>query len=379
MRFEAVELSDAECDLQREVHAFLDNELPWGSYEPGLGMAAEHDPAFSRKLARRGWLGMSIPSQYGGHGRTAVDRFLITEVLLARGAPIGAHWVADRQSAPALLRYGTEAQRQRFLPAICRGESYFSIGMSEPDSGSDLASIRTRAERVDGGWMLNGTKTWTSMAHRNHWFFVLCRTSREEDRRAGLSQLIVDLSAPGVELRPILLMNGQHHFNEVSLTDVFVPDDRVFGQIGQGWRQVTGELAHERAGPDRYLSTYLLLEQLLRERIPGVDSDAARDALGRLTARLWALRQMSIAVARSLDDGNEQKVEAAAVKDLGTVFEREVIDAVRQVVEIEPDTSSTSLFERLLGESILTAPTFTIRGGTTEILRSVIARALVST
>lgn len=377
MRFEAVELDGAELALQREVHEFLDKELPWGTYEPGLGMAAEHDPDFSRRLARRGWLGMTIPREYGGHGRTAVDRFLVIEALLARGAPIGAHWIADRQSAAAILRHGTEHQKKRFLPTIAQGECYFSIGMSEPDSGSDLASIRTRAERVADGWLLNGTKTWTSMAHRNQWFFVLCRTSHEDDKRAGLSQFIVDLSSPGVAVSPIRLINGTHHFNEVALTDVFVPDDMVLGKVGDGWEQITGELAHERSGPDRYLSTYLLLEQLLRERVTGAESRAGFDVVGRLTARMWGLRQMSISVARALDCGNEPKVEAAIVKDLGTVFEREVIDLICQVVAVEPDQTSPSLFVRLLAESIVTAPTFTIRGGTTEILRSVISRELV--
>jgi alkylation response protein AidB-like acyl-CoA dehydrogenase len=378
MRFDPVALDDDERRLQQEVQAFLDEELPFGSYEPGLGMAAEHDPEFSRKLAQRGWLGMTIPREYGGQGRTAVHRFLVTEILLARGTPVGAHWVADRQSAPAILRHGTPEQRARFLPAICRGESYFSIGMSEPDSGSDLASIRTRATQVDGGWLVNGTKTWTSMAHRNHWFFVLCRTSQEEDKRHGLSQLIVDLSAPGVEIRPIPLINGHHHFNEVALTDVFVPDDLVLGEIGQGWRQVTGELAHERSGPDRYLSTYLLLEQLVRASLANAGSPRTAEVVGRLAARLWGLRQMSLSVARALDGDREPAVEASVVKDLGTVFEREVIDLVREVVEIEPDSGSPSLFARLLAESVLTAPTFTIRGGTTEILRSIISRSLVA-
>lgn len=378
MRFDAVALDETERSLQADVHAFLDAELPWGSYEPGLGMAAAHDPEFSRKLAAQGWLGMIIPREHGGQGRTAVDRFLVTEILLARGAPIGAHWVADRQSAPAILRHGTPEQQERLLPAICRGELYFSIGMSEPDSGSDLASIRTRATRVDGGWLVSGTKTWTSMAHRNHWFFVLCRTSQEDDKRHGLSQLIVDLSSPGVEVRPIPLINGHHHFNEVALTDVFVPDEMVLGEIGQGWSMVTGELAHERSGPDRYLSTYLVLEQLLREAVADVRSAAVTEAVGRLVARLWGLRQMSMSVARALDEDREPIVEASVVKDLGTIFEREVIDLVREVVDVEPDAGSPSLFVRLLAESVLTAPTFTIRGGTTEILRSIVARGLVA-
>src|SRR5882672_2455553 len=182
MRFEPTELTDDELRLQAEVRAFLEAELPRQSFAPGLGMGAAKDAAFSKALAARGWVGMALPSRYGGHDRSAVDRFVVTEELLRWGAPVGHHWVADRQTGPVINRFGTEAQRERFLPPICRGELSFSIGMSEPDSGSDLASVRARASLVEGGWLLDGTKIWTSGAHVNDWFIVLCRTSDEPDR-----------------------------------------------------------------------------------------------------------------------------------------------------------------------------------------------------
>lgn len=181
---------------------------------------------------------MTVPAEYGGHGRSFVERFAVTEELLAAGAPVAAHWIADRQIVPSLLKYGTEFQRSEFLPKIVRGgECFFGIGMSEPDSGSDLASVRTKAERVDGGWTLTGTKVWTSGAHLAHAFIALARTEPVDPahRHAGLSQFIVDLRGPGVEIRPIVSMNGgAHHFNEVLLDGAFVPDAMVFGEIGQG-------------------------------------------------------------------------------------------------------------------------------------------------
>ena len=379
MRFEPVRLDAGERALQREVLEFLDEWQPAGSYLPGLGMAAAHDPEFSRELGRRGWLGMMLPREYGGQECTAIQRFMVTEALLVRGAPIGAHWIADRQTAPAILRHGTEEQRRRFLPAIARGECYFSIGMSEPDSGSDLASIRTVAQKIPGGWQLNGTKVWTSMAHNNQWAVVLCRTGRGEDKRAGLSQFLLELGSPGVQIHPVLFTDGGHHFNEIHLEDVFVPDELVLGEIGSGWSQVTGELAYERSGPDRYLSTYTLLDQVLRaQATSGIASAAGRDALGRLSARLWGLRQMSLSIARSLDDGFAPATEAALVKDLGTIFEREVIDLLRPILEIEPDPISGTILERLLAESIVSAPTFTIRGGTTEVMRSIVSREVLA-
>src|SRR5262249_31593682 len=179
-------------------------------------MAAPRDRTFSAKLAQRGWLGMALPARYGGHDRSAVDRFIVAEELLRWGAPIGHHWVADRQTGPIINRFGTEEQKQRFLPGICAGELSFAIGMSEPDAGSDLAAVRTRATRVDGGWLVNGTKVWTSGAQESDWFVVLCRTSDQPgDRHAGLSQLIVDLKGDGLSITSIPFLSGHRDFNEV--------------------------------------------------------------------------------------------------------------------------------------------------------------------
>lgn len=375
MRFDPVILNSEEEELRSEVREFLEETLPRGSYRPGLGADAGHSPEFSRKLAQKGWVGMAIPPEYGGHGRTPVDRFIVVEELLAAGAPIFAHWVADRQTAPTLLAYGTEEQRRRFLPAIARGECFFSIGMSEPDSGSDLASVRSTATKIDRGWLLSGTKIWTSGAHLNHYFVVLCRTSpMGEDRHHGLSQLIVDLSTKGVKINPIPFLDGSHHFNEVVLNDVFVPDEMVLGDVGMGWQQVTSELSYERSGPDRYMSTWQLFESyMLEERFDHV-KDA--ESIGRLAARLWAIRQLSLSVARLIQRGRSPAVEAAMVKDLGTMFEQEVALTMQVLVEDDPDPGSLSLFESLLGQAIVIAPSYTIRGGTTEVLRSVAARSL---
>jgi alkylation response protein AidB-like acyl-CoA dehydrogenase len=317
---------------------------------------------------------MALPTDFGGRGGTAVERFVVVEELLRWGAPVGFHWVADRQTGPMIARFGTEEQKQRFLPAICRGELAFSIGMSEPEAGSDLASVQTRAERVDGGWNVTGTKIWTGGAHLNDWFVALCRTSEEQDRHAGLSQLIVDLKSPGLTARPIPYMDGNAFFCEVTLDEVFVPDELVLGEVGGGWAQNTSELAFERAGPERWLSEYLLVEQYLRE---GRCADArAREVLGDALAEWWAIRALSLSVARLIDAGEAPAAESALVKELGTRFEQRVLDAVWGLVDVEPELECGSEFERLLARSILMAPSYTIRGGTNEILRSVAGRAL---
>jgi alkylation response protein AidB-like acyl-CoA dehydrogenase len=333
MRFTPASTTETDEELRTAVRAFLDRELPLGQYRPGLGMMGAHDPSFSRKLGEFGWLGMALPEDYGGGGHTTVERFVVVEELLARGAPIGAHWAADRQTAATIMLNGSEWQRHRFLPAIAAGECYFSLGMSEPDSGSDLASVRTTATKVDGGWVVNGTKVWTSDAHRNHFFVVLCRTSPAGDRHEGLSQLIVDLASEGVTVMPIPYLDGSHHFNEVVLQDVFVPDDMLLGEPGDGWKQVTSELVFERAGPDRLLSTYQIIERFIHEHpldVAGPDPLVARH-VGRLVAKLWAIRQMSLAVAKAVDAGAAPATEAAVVKDLGTTFEQESVEVPRNL------------------------------------------------
>jgi alkylation response protein AidB-like acyl-CoA dehydrogenase len=375
MYFQPVVLDKQTDDLRTSVRRFLKSTLPAGRV-PALGIAAPHDPEFSAMLGERGWIGMAIPAKYGGGDRTAVERFVVIEELLAAGAPVGAHWIADRQTAPLLLKFGSEHLRTRFLPEIVKGTCWFSIGMSEPDAGSDLASVRTKADRVESGWILNGAKMWTTWAHKSHYFIVLCRTSPVEgNRHAGLSQLVVDLKAPGVTINPIRFLDGSHELNEVVLTDVFVPDEMVVGEVGQGWAQVTSELAHERAGPDRYMSGYQLLEQLVACR-PQLAREHAAE-LGRLASWLATLRQMSLYVAASIDAGRVPAVQAAMVKDLGTLYEQETVTTMQRLTG-EPLAMgrNADLFASLLAQATLFAPSFTIRGGTNEVLRGIVARGL---
>lgn len=321
---------------------------------------------------------MTWPQKYGGREASYLERFVVTEELLAAAAPVAAYWVADRQTGPSLLRWGTEAQRQKYMPVIAKGECYFAIGMSEPNSGSDLASVRTRAEKVSGGWRLTGQKVWTSWAHVASAMTVLCRTSPQtEKKHEGLSQLIVDLPSPGVTIRPINFLNNQHHFNEVFFDGAFVPDEMVLGEIGQGWRQVTSELALERSGPERYMNTLPLLFALI-ERLKKSPDRMAKVMVGALIARFSSIRTMSLAIAAefSKEGTPDLATEAALVKDIGTHFEREVTETVKMLFDLTPLVDSDNEFERLLGEATIFAPISTIRGGTTQILRGIVAKRL---
>ncbi|CAM4084204.1 Glutaryl-CoA dehydrogenase [Mycobacterium basiliense] len=361
--------------LRANVRAFLADQLAAGAFTPSVdAWLTGWDEQFTAALAAHGWLGMTVPVEFGGHGRSFLERFVVTEELLAAGAPVAAHWIADRQIVPALLKYGTELQKSTFLPRIVRGECFFGIGMSEPDSGSDLASVRTRAQRIEGGWSLSGTKVWTSGAHLAHAFIVLARTAPVDStaRHAGLSQFIVDLRGPGIDIRPIISMNAAHHFNEVILEQVFVPDDMVFGEIGDGWQQVTSELSFERSGPERFLSTFVLLakmtEYMAAQRVPPDPN------LGRLLARIAGLRQMSAAVAGALQRHDPADLPAAVVKVIGTTTEGDIADFADLYGGLNREIDSR--LSELVSVALDHSPGFTLRGGTNEVLRGVIARGL---
>ena len=362
--------------VREEIRDFLSRELGDRSASRRALSWGGFDREFSRKLGQAGFIAMTWPKKYGGHERTALERYVVLEESLAAGAPTSAHWVADRQSGPLLLRFGTEAQRERFLPRIARGELAFAIGMSEPDSGSDLASIRTRAERVEGGYRVNGTKIWTSNAHLSDYAIALFRTKVVPDKKhEGLSQFLVDLKSEGISIRPIIDLAGGHHFNEVHFQNCFVPDDMLVGKDGDGWKQVTTELAFERSGPERYLSSIRLVIELIREvgREPG---ERAAVVIGRLAAHLATLRQMSLSVAMMLQAGQNPNLEAAVVKDVGTSFEQEIPEVVHALLGVEPRLDSGSQFERTFGYLVEHAPSFSLRGGTREVLRGIIARGL---
>ena len=376
INFEALELPPETAALRQEVRAFLREELA------GLGARQKaqtwtgFDAEFSRKLGERGWIGMTWPREYGGQERGVLERYVLLEELLAAGAPVAAHWIADRQSGALLLRYAREEVRRRYLPAMTRGELFCCIGMSEPNSGSDLASIRTRATRVEGGWKINGSKLWTTNADRAQLMIALVRTSREEDsRHAGLSQFIVELASPGVTVRPVVDHTGAAHFGEVFFNDVFVPEEMLLGTEGEGWAQVNAELALERSGPERYLSSYRLLEELVAAAGPAPEPEIAA-LVGTLTAELWTLRQMSLSVSGQLARGALPALEAAIVKDLGARFEQDIPPLVQAAIDPELAAAGDGALQDALDYLLRASPSFSLRGGTREILRGIIAKGL---
>ncbi|BBY80228.1 acyl-CoA dehydrogenase family protein [Mycolicibacterium pulveris] len=355
------------AELRQVVRELTEEWLAAGRYVPRSDCwLRSFDLEFSRELARRGLIGLTWPREFGGAGLDARSRLAVTEELLRAGAPVAAHWIGDRQIGPAILRYGSPELQRELLPGIIRAEYIFCLGMSEPEAGSDLAAVRTSAVKVDGGWRVTGRKTWTSQGHHATHAYLLARTDSSGRKHEGLSEFIVDMSSEGVQVSPIWDMSGEHHFNEVLFTDVFVPDNRLIGQVGNGWRQVTEQLSFERGGPERVLSTYPLLREVIQQ-LRDADEHRFDAELGDMVARLSVLRRQCWEIAEAMDEGRAPITEAATLKYLGTRFEVDVIEFARRtgfaVVQGEP-----------LAQALCAAPGFSIRGGSSDVLLSIVAK-----
>lgn len=359
------DVSLAEAGLRDSVRELVGEWLTAGRFTPRSdAWLRSCDPTFSKALAERGLLGVSWPRQFGGREGTNVMRYAVVEELLRAGAPVAYHWMAERQIGPQILRLGSERLKDEFLPAITRGDLCFCLGMSEPDAGSDLASVRTRATRVPNGWRIDGRKIWTSLAQVATHGYLLARTEKSEKKHHGLSEFLLDMDSPGITVTPITDMSGEHHFNEVVYEDVFVPEDRLLGQEGDGWSQVVHQLSFERGGPERLLSTY----PLLVEALTGRGAVSQRQDIGALVARLGVLRRLARDVAGAVDAGASPVTEAATLKYLGNAFEHDVIEVARSV-------DPTSLVRgTTFAEALLASPGFSIRGGAADVLLDLIAR-----
>jgi acyl-CoA dehydrogenase len=379
IQFDPIRLPPEAEELRIEVRAFLAEELANGGFDPRATiLTSAFDKEFSKRVGAKGWIGMTWPKKYGGQERTFLERYVVTEEFRVANAPTAAHFTADRQSGPVLLKYAPEHIKQEVLPAITRGECTFCIGMSEPNSGSDLFAASTRATPTEGGYLINGTKLWTSNAHQSDFMIGLFRTSppAKENRRHGLTQFLVRLKQPGITINPVRNMAHKHEFNEVVFEDLFIPEDHILGEVDGAWKQATSELAYERSGPERFLETYYVLTELVRVLGDKPDPRAA-EGIGRLVAQVHTLRRMSVSVNGMLQAGKEPVLEGSIVKDVGTIWEQTLPDKARSLsafVDAEPSNRAT--FDEVLQYATTIAPKLTIQGGTTEVLRGIIARGL---
>ncbi len=333
-----------------------------------------HDEALARELGARGWIGMTWPVEEGGGGRRPLERFVVFEALIAGGAPIAAMWFADRQMGPSLLQYGSPEQRRRWLPGILAGTSMWAIGMSEPDNGSDVAGLRTRAVRDGADWVVNGQKVWTSGAAMADWLYLVARTDPDARPHRGLSEFVLDMGSPGIEVRPIIDATGNRHFCEVVLTDVRVPGDCLIGEENASFGQVMHQMEHERGGIDRLVSNRLLYEDLRRSgwldsSDPLVRQELAALETGYRIGRLLVLRETL---------GQAPPSFSAATKTFCTELEQRVAAVAARAAGAratlwDPDGGLASRIAR----AVCYAPAYTIMGGTTNITRNIIAERVL--
>ena len=353
-------LDDALQALQRDAEAFAaDAVARYGRHNDSW--LCGYSKELSRELSARGWLGMAWPVEFGGGGRTPLERLVVSEALIAAGAPIAASWFADRQMGPAFIAFGTAEQQQTFLPEMLAGESTWCIGMSEPDSGSDLASLQTRAERRGDRWVINGRKIWTSFAQYADYCYLICRTESVPGRpHLGISEIVVPMDTPGIEVRPIRDMVDARHFNEVWFDDVEVPVANLVGAEGNAFAQTMRQLEHERGGIDRLVSNralYLEARARADRSDPRVRQEIADLEIGYEVGRLLVIRSVL---------GQTPAGFSAATKCACTEYEQRVAAFVARVLGPE-----AMLWDQVC-RGIAYAPAYTIMGGTSDIMRNIL-------
>jgi alkylation response protein AidB-like acyl-CoA dehydrogenase len=305
------------------VRGWLVEHLPW-TYGQGLPPRFEDlssEVAFLREwqgsLAAGRWVGVAWPSEYGGRGAGPVEHFIVQEELARARAPEMVGRIGINLAGPTLLAHGTPAQKERWLGRILSASDLWCQLFSEPGAGSDLASVSTRAVAVDGGWVLNGQKVWTSYAQFADWGVCLARTDPAAPKHKGISYLVVDMHAPGVSVRPLVQLTGEAEFNEVFLTDVFVPESQLIGPEHEGWRVANSTLSHERGTNPRQLVIHIqLLEELLRLAASGggFDDRRLRQRLAEAYVEVRLFQLHNLRSISRLAKGEDPGPEGSALK-----------------------------------------------------------------
>ena len=320
---------------------------------------------FAKELAALGWIGLTWPSEFGGAGRPPVDRLIIAEELISAGAPIAAMWFADRQMGPSLIAYGSAEQQRRYLPAMLTGDTTWCIGMSEPNAGSDLAGLVTSAVRDGDEFVINGQKIWTSFGEVADFIYLICRTSNAGPPHEGISEIVVPMTTPGIEVRTIKDMTTNRHFCEVFFSDVRVPVDNLVGVEGAAFKQTMSQLEHERGGIDRLVSNRALYElalgradasdPIVRQRIAALET-------GYRIGRILVIREVLKQAPRGF---------SAATKCFCTEHEQRVAEFVTHVFGAEATLWSDVV------HGVLYAPGYTIMGGTSNIMRNILGERVL--
>jgi len=370
--------------FRQEVRNFLEEELKKGTFEPSCdGWIQGYSPEFSKKVAERGWIGLTWPREYGGGGRSNIERLILTEEMLRYGAPAACHWFADRQIGRAVLAYGTDEQKKELLPRILKGEAYVGLGMSEPEAGSDLASLKTRAVEDGDYYIIDGQKMWTSCARYMTHVYLVARTDPDAPKHRGISEFVIDANLPGITISPTIDITGSEAWGEVFYDNVRVHKKYLIGEKNRGFYQILNQLDYERAGLERLMGNYPLFDaiiQFTRETRhngkPLCEDTLIRHKLAQLQIEFEIGRLLTYRVVLVMDEGRAPNVEAAMAKAYCTTFEQRLASVATDILGLYGQLLSESRWVPLLGmapHSYLGSKGYSLQAGTTEVLKNIVA------
>jgi alkylation response protein AidB-like acyl-CoA dehydrogenase len=373
------EVAALRTDLRQLVHEHVPPDF--------LG-AFTNDPSdlevaqrFCRLLAEQGLLCVAWPEEWGGRGASPWEQTAVREEMWAHHEPRGAQYMGVNWVGPTIMRHGTVEQQRQHLPPIAKGEVIWCQGFSEPNAGSDLASLQTAAHRDGDGWRVSGQKIWTSYATMAQWCFLLARTSREERRQQGLTIFLVPMSAPGIEVRPIDSMIGPHHLNEVFFDGVWVTEADVLGPLGEGWRVVQEVLSFERVGIARYARCERLLQwapSALGDQWDGLPEEL-RGRWARMLGHTRRARLLAYRVVETQNRGRVRPGDAAAYRIAVTRLDQESADVLMDVIGLATLSGGEGLrFKKAVEDHWRYSVSATVASGSIEVQRILLGRALLA-
>jgi alkylation response protein AidB-like acyl-CoA dehydrogenase len=376
--------TEEQDKLRGEVREFLEGEMKQGLWQPTCdAWIMAYDPEFTKRVAAKGWIGLTWPEEYGGHGRSFIDRLIVTEEMLRYGAPAACHWFADRQIGGAIVHYGTDEQKKEILPKILKGEAYVGLGMSEPEAGSDLASLKTRAVEDGDDYIIDGQKVWTSGGSHMNMIYLVARTDSEVAKHKGISEFLFETSLPGITVRPIEDITGGVHFNEVFFDSVRVSKNALIPEKNRGFYQVVNQLDYERSGMERLMANYPLFEALMqyvketkRNGRPLAEDPIIRSRVAQLKIELEIGRLHMYRVAAVMDEGRAPNWESSMSKAYGTAFEQRLAGAAIDIAglygQLNPDSKWVPM-HGMAYHSYLSSKGYSLQAGSSEVLKNILA------
>jgi 3-oxocholest-4-en-26-oyl-CoA dehydrogenase alpha subunit len=378
------EFTEEQNRFRQEVRGFLEDEIKKGTFKPTCDAWIQgYSPEFTKKVSKKGWIGLTWPVQYGGQGRSHIDRLILTEEMLRYGAPAACHWFADRQIGGGILRYGNEDQKKTILPKIMAGEAYVGLGLSEPEAGSDLASLRTKATASGSDYIIDGQKMWTSCGMFMNYLYMVARTDPEAPQHRGISEFIFETKLPGVTITPTIDITGSTAWAEVFFDGLRIPSTCMIGEKNRGFYQVVNQLDYERAGMERLMGNYPLFDAILqftketkRKGKPIAEDILIRQKLAQLQIEFEIGRLLIYKVVMVMEEGKAPNVEASKAKAYSTAFERRLASVTMDILGLYGQLWKESKWAPIMGlgsHSYLASTGYSLQAGTTEVLKNVIA------